>query len=111
MSWSINGPSFTIGDVTSTLMLCVGPDGNRVMQQESDYLTALRAARTWRVEGDTLTLAHPRGTSVVAVRMYQEMFRFRNFGQATTMAVILLVAVIPIMVINIRNLRRQGVGS
>jgi alpha-glucoside transport system permease protein len=50
-------------------------------------------------------------TSVVAVRMYQEMFRFRNFGQATTMAVILLVAVIPIMVINIRNLRRQGIGA
>jgi alpha-glucoside transport system permease protein len=50
-------------------------------------------------------------TSVVAVRMYQEMFRFRNFGQATTMAVILLVAVVPIMVINIRNLRRQGVGA
>jgi alpha-glucoside transport system permease protein len=50
-------------------------------------------------------------TSVVAVRMYQEMFRFRNFGQATTMAVILLIAVIPIMVINIRNLRRQGISS
>jgi alpha-glucoside transport system permease protein len=50
-------------------------------------------------------------TSVVAVRMYQEMFRYRNFGQATTMAVILLVAVIPIMVVNIRNLRRQGVGA
>jgi alpha-glucoside transport system permease protein len=50
-------------------------------------------------------------TSVVAVRMYQEMFRFRNFGQATTMAVILLLAVLPIMVINIRNLRRQGVGA
>jgi alpha-glucoside transport system permease protein len=50
-------------------------------------------------------------TSVVAVRMYQEMFRFRNFAQATTMAVILLVAVIPIMVVNIRNLRRQGIGK
>jgi len=50
-------------------------------------------------------------TSVVAVRMYQEMFRFRNFGQATTMAVILLIAVLPIMVLNIRNLRRQGIGS
>jgi alpha-glucoside transport system permease protein len=50
-------------------------------------------------------------TSVVAVRMYQEMFRFRNFGRATTLAVILLVAVIPIMVINIRNLRRQGIGA
>lgn len=50
-------------------------------------------------------------TSVVAVRMYQEMFRFRNFGQATTMAVILLIAVIPIMVVNIRDLRRKGIGS
>ncbi|MGQ0848172.1 MAG: carbohydrate ABC transporter permease [Actinomycetota bacterium] len=50
-------------------------------------------------------------TSVVAVRMYQEMFRFRNFGQASTMAVILLVAVVPIMVVNIRNLRRQGIGT
>ena len=50
-------------------------------------------------------------TSVVAVRMYQEMFRFRNFGQATTMAVILLVAVTPIMIVNIRNLRRQGIGA
>jgi alpha-glucoside transport system permease protein len=50
-------------------------------------------------------------TSVVAVRMYQDMFRFRNFGQAATMAVILLVGVIPIMVVNIRNLRRQGIGA
>jgi alpha-glucoside transport system permease protein len=50
-------------------------------------------------------------TSVVAVRMYQEMFRFRNFGQATTMAVVLLVAVIPIMFVNIRNLRETGVGA
>ncbi|MCI0543206.1 MAG: sugar ABC transporter permease [Actinobacteria bacterium] len=49
-------------------------------------------------------------TEVVAVRMYQEMFRFRNFAQATTMAVILLVAVLPIAVVNIRNLRRSGVG-
>ena len=50
-------------------------------------------------------------TNVVAVRMFDEMFRFRNFGQATTMAVILFVAVVPIMVVNVRNLRRQGIGS
>ncbi len=50
-------------------------------------------------------------SSVVAVDMYQQMFRFRNFGAATTMAVILLVAVVPIMVINIRNLRKQGIGA
>lgn len=50
-------------------------------------------------------------TNVVAVRMFDEMFRFRNFGQATTMAVILFVAVIPIMIVNVRNLRRQGIGQ
>ena len=50
-------------------------------------------------------------SSVVAVRMYEEMFRFRNFGQATTMAVILFLAVVPIMVVNVRNLRKQGIGA
>jgi alpha-glucoside transport system permease protein len=50
-------------------------------------------------------------TSVVAVEMFQQMFRFRNLGLAATMAVLLLVAVIPIMVVNIRNLRRQGIGA
>ena len=50
-------------------------------------------------------------TDVIANRMFNEMFRFRNFGFATGLAVILLVAVIPIMVINVRNLRRQGIGA
>ena len=50
-------------------------------------------------------------TDVVANRMFKEMIRFRNDGRASALAVILLVAVIPIMVVNVRNLRRQGVGS
>jgi alpha-glucoside transport system permease protein len=50
-------------------------------------------------------------TEVLANRMFSEMFRFRNFGVASALAVVLFVAVIPIMVINIRNLRRQGIGS
>ncbi len=50
-------------------------------------------------------------SSVVAMRMIEEMFRFRNFGQATTMAVILFIAVVPIMIINVRNLRKQGIGQ
>lgn len=50
-------------------------------------------------------------TSVIAVEMYQQMFRFRNLGFAATLAVILLVAVIPIMVVNLRNLRKQGIGA
>ena len=50
-------------------------------------------------------------TDVVANRMFTEMFRYRNFGQAAALAVVLFVAVVPIMVINIRNLRRQGIGQ
>lgn len=50
-------------------------------------------------------------TEVIANRMFSEMFRFRNFGRASALAVVLLIVVIPIMVVNIRNLRRQGAGS
>jgi alpha-glucoside transport system permease protein len=50
-------------------------------------------------------------TDVVANRMFTEMFRYRNFGQAAALAVVLFVAVIPIMVMNIRSLRRQGIGQ
>jgi alpha-glucoside transport system permease protein len=47
-------------------------------------------------------------TEVVANRMFQEMFRFRNFGRASALAVVLLLITVPIMVLNVRNLRRQG---
>lgn len=50
-------------------------------------------------------------TDVVANRMFSELIRFRNPGRASALAVILLVAVIPIMVVNVRNLRRQGISS
>jgi alpha-glucoside transport system permease protein len=50
-------------------------------------------------------------TEVIANRMFNEMFRFRNFGRASALAVVLMVVVIPIMVVNIRNLRRQGMGQ
>jgi len=50
-------------------------------------------------------------TEVIANRMFQEMFIFRNFGHASAIAVVLFLAVVPIMVVNIRNLRRQGIGS
>jgi alpha-glucoside transport system permease protein len=49
-------------------------------------------------------------TEVVANRMFVEMFNFRNFGRASSLAVILLIVVIPIMVVNIRNLRQQGIN-
>ncbi len=47
------------------------------------------------------------GTEVVANRMYKEMFNFRHFGRASAIAVILLAAVIPVMVMNINRFREQ----
>ena len=43
------------------------------------------------------------GTEVIANRMYKEMFNYRNFGRASALAVILLLAIIPVMAINIRR--------
>ena len=50
-------------------------------------------------------------TEVVANRMLLEMFRFFNDGRAAALAVVLLLAVVPIMIVNVRNLRRQGIGT
>ncbi len=47
------------------------------------------------------------GTEVVANRMYKEMFHFNNFGRASAIAVILLLAIIPVMIINIRRFQEQ----
>jgi alpha-glucoside transport system permease protein len=46
-------------------------------------------------------------TEVIANRMYKEMFNFRNYGHASAIAVILLLAIIPVMVVNIRRFRQQ----
>jgi len=45
------------------------------------------------------------GTEVVASRMIKEIARFRDFGRASTIAVILLLVTIPIMVYNIKRVR------
>ncbi len=46
-------------------------------------------------------------TEVIANRMYAELFRFREPGRASATAVILFIAIIPIMIINIRRFREQ----
>ena len=46
-------------------------------------------------------------TDVIASRMIKEMFNFRDFGRGSAIAVILLLAVIPVMVANIRRFRQQ----
>jgi alpha-glucoside transport system permease protein len=44
-------------------------------------------------------------TEVIANRMFAEMFTFRNFGHASAIAVVLLVAVIPVMIYNVRGMQ------
>ncbi|HEY4037085.1 MAG TPA: sugar ABC transporter permease [Ktedonobacteraceae bacterium] len=44
-------------------------------------------------------------TSVVAVEFYQQVFNFNRFGVGSALTVLLLIAVIPIMIINTRLLR------
>lgn len=47
------------------------------------------------------------GTEVIANRMYKEIFIIRDFGRASAIAVVLLLAIVPVMLINIRRFREQ----
>jgi alpha-glucoside transport system permease protein len=47
------------------------------------------------------------GTDVIAVEFYNQMFQFNDTGLASALAVILLVAIVPIMIFNIRRFRIQ----
>lgn len=43
------------------------------------------------------------GTEVIATRMIKEMFNYRNYGHGSAIAMVLLLAVVPVMVANIRR--------
>lgn len=49
-------------------------------------------------------------TEVLANRMFTTMFKYLDFGYASVLAVVLFVAVVPVMVVNVRNMRLRGVG-
>jgi alpha-glucoside transport system permease protein len=62
----------------------------------------------WKVFDIVFVMTGGRfGTSVVAERMVTEFFTFRNTGRGAAFAVILFIAVIPIMAINVRRFRIQ----
>jgi alpha-glucoside transport system permease protein len=50
------------------------------------------------------------GTDVIAHRFIIELFRFRNFGHAAAIVVVLMLATIPFMALNVRSFRRQEQG-
>ena len=47
------------------------------------------------------------GTDVIATQFYRQSFIARNAGYGSAIAIILLVAVIPVMVYNLRQFRGQ----
>ena len=47
------------------------------------------------------------GTDVIASRMIKESFTFGQFGRGSALAVILLLAIVPIMLVNINRFRAQ----
>ncbi len=47
------------------------------------------------------------GTEVIATQFYRQYFSNRNFGFGSAIAVILLVAVIPVMIYNLRQFRER----
>ncbi len=46
-------------------------------------------------------------TDVIATMMYKQMFNYQNFGVSSALAVILMLAIIPVMLISIRRFRSQ----
>lgn len=47
------------------------------------------------------------GTHVIATQFYRQYFTNRNFGFGSTIAIVLFIAVIPVMIYNLRQFREQ----
>ena len=47
------------------------------------------------------------GTEVIATQFYRQYFTNRNFGLASAIAMVLLIAVIPVMIYNLRQFRER----
>lgn len=59
--YQVDGTAISIGPLATTLALCEEP----INQQETTYLQALDAARTWQRDGTTLTLFDAGGNEVL----------------------------------------------
>src|SRR3954469_21884655 len=46
------------------------------------------------------------GTDVIANRMFQEFYEFFNDGRAAALGTLLFIALLPVMFVNVRNMRR-----
>jgi alpha-glucoside transport system permease protein len=49
------------------------------------------------------------GTNVIANQMFDEAFINRNLGRGSALAALLFLAVVPLMILNVRRMRREAV--
>jgi len=47
------------------------------------------------------------GTEVIATQFYRQFFQNRNFGYGSAIAMVLMIAVIPVMIYNLRQAGKQ----
>lgn len=47
-------------------------------------------------------------TDVVATQFYRQLFMYQNTGYGSTLAIVLLIAVIPVIIVNLRQFRKEG---
>lgn len=50
------------------------------------------------------------GTNVVAMEFYNQLFTFNNYGTGSALAILLTLVVVPVMIINVRRMRREERG-
>ncbi len=50
-------------------------------------------------------------TEVVATQYYRQFFMYQNYGYGSTLAILLLIVVIPVIWFNLRQMRQQGEGG
>jgi alpha-glucoside transport system permease protein len=48
------------------------------------------------------------GTEVLASQQYKQMFRYFNYGRGAAIAMIIFLAVIPVIIYNIRQFQKGG---
>jgi heat shock protein HslJ len=63
-AYVLSGDQITVGDTAATRMHC----GEAIMEQEEAFLSSLRSARTYEIDGRRLTLHHAGGSLIFSTR-------------------------------------------
>ncbi|MCS6827759.1 MAG: META domain-containing protein [Caldilinea sp.] len=65
-SYTLDGDTIALAPIISTRKFCSEPEG--VMEQEANYLAALKTVATWSIRGDVLELRDANGALAVSFR-------------------------------------------